>query len=597
MAQKKLSTSDYFRAFVRVGYTSFRIAPAEAIIRLVDSALQSLLPIATAYFAALTTTALVGAYGGDQQSARDVFTYLAITLVIGLITLVWNNISDYITTKTRYKIQATIEDRMILHFMALPFWMYDDKDVIDLHDKAKRFSYFFSYIFNTIASMFTSVFSVITAIVALMILSPLLGIIILIAVTPGVFIQLKLAKQQAQHWEGNITNRRKQGNMSWMIQDSRYIAEMRIYGVAKHLVKLHAKLRDADEKARLELELKTSWKQLLANIVQDIVEFGALVWIAIEIINRNQPVGQFVYVQQLVSRAISQASGLATQLGRIDEDLANLVDYQKFMELREISENKAELPAAPKRIKLEDISFKYPKTKQTVLENISLEIHEGAHVAIVGENGAGKSTLIKLIMGLYKPTSGTILLDEKNLHDIQPEHWHKHVALLGQDFLNYYFANIRENIEMGDITKPFDEAKMHESIQFAEFDSVVKKLDKGAETYIERWMADNNDEISATELSGGQYQRLALARNFYRDSPFVILDEPTSAIDALAEERIFQKLFDSNRTIIAISHRLSTVKRADIIYVLKDGKITEQGTYAELAKNGTEFHNMFKSQL
>ncbi len=597
MAQHKLTTREYIRAFIRVGYTSFSIAPAEAIIRLIDSVIQSVLPIATAYFAALTTTALVGAYSGNEQSAQNVFMYLIITVVLGLISLTWNNISNYVTTKTRYKIQATIEDQMILHFMALPFWMYDDKEVIDLHDKAKRFSYFFSYIFNTIASIATSVFSACAAIIALIILSPGVGFIVLLAVAPGIFIQLKLARQQAQHWEGNITNRRKQGNMSWMIQDSRYIAEMRIYGVAKHLVKLHAKLRDSDEKARLELELKSSWKQLGANILQELVEFGALIWIAIEIINRNQPVGQFVYVQQVVSRAVGQATSLATQLGRIDEDLANIVDYQKFMELKEVSDDKSGLLQVPKTIELQNVSFRYPKTSSDVLKDISLKIEAGKHIAIVGENGAGKSTLIKLMVGLYGATDGKILLDDQDMQTIKVEDWHKQIALLGQDFLNYYFANIRENIEMGDISKPFKEQHMYDSIDFAEFTSVVKKLDKGADTYIERWMADNNDEITATELSGGQYQRLALARNFYRDSPIVILDEPTSAIDALAEEKIFKRLFASKKTIIAISHRLSTVKRADSIYVLQNGKLVEHGTYAELAKPGTEFYTMFKSQI
>lgn len=597
MAKNKLTTREYIRAFVRVGYTSFRIAPSEAIIRLIDSLVQSILPIVTAYFAALTTTALVGAYSGNQQDARDVFTYLIITVLLGLSSLIWNNISNYITTKTRYKIQATIEDQMILHFMALPFWMYDDKDVIDLHDKAKRFSYFFSYIFNTIASMLTSILSAISAIVALTILSPVIGIIVLLAVMPGIYIQLRLARQQAQHWEGNITNRRKQGNMSWMIQDSRYIAEMRIYGVAKHLVKLHAKLRDTDEKARLELELKSSWKQLGANVLQEVVEFGALVWIAIEIINRSQPVGQFVYVQQIVRRAVGEASSLANQLGRIDEDLANIVDYQKFMELTEVSVDKANLNSVPKQLVFQNVSFQYPKTKNTVLKDISLTLDAGKHVAIVGENGAGKSTLIKLMVGLYEPTKGDILLDKARIQRIKPEQWHKHIALLGQDYLNYYFANIRENIEMGDISKPFSYSEMKNALSYAEFASVVDKLEKGPETYIERWMADNNDEITATELSGGQYQRLALARNFYRDSPIVILDEPTSAIDALAEEKIFKKLFDSNKTIIAISHRLSTVKRADEIYVMKNGEIVESGPYSELSQPGTEFHTMFKSQM
>lgn len=598
MAKQKLTIRQYIAAIAKVGVTSFRIAPSAGIVRLADSLVQAALPIATTYYAALTTTALTAAYGGDEPAGNQALVYVGITAALGLVLLAWNSVSSYVSQKTSYQIRAIIDDRMIEHFGSLPFALYDDKEVVDLHEKAKRFSYFFSYIFDTIGQMATAIISAIGALVALVYVSPWLAAIVGAVTLPNIIIQLRLARRQAQHWEGNITNRRRMGNLGWMLQESQNIAEMRIYGVVRHLVQLRAAMRDKDEKERLQFELKTIWKQLLASVGEALVELGALVWVTLQIIDRAQPVGQFVYVQQMVSRALGQAGSLASQLGRIDEDLANIVDYQKFMEIAEAPKRQPKLTKLPERIALEQVSFAYPKTERVVLDNVTFTVKRGQHVAIVGENGAGKSTLIKLIMGLYEPTSGRILLDETPLDSINPESWHQRIALLGQEFIKYWFATIRENVMLGDVSQPENDERMAVAMQKAEFQSVVDKLEHGVDTYIERWMAQDNDEATATELSGGQYQRLALARNFYRDAPIIILDEPTSAIDALAEARIFKHLFAAkDKTIITVSHRLSTIKKADMVYMMAEGRVVEQGTAKELLEQRGAFYTMFESQL
>lgn len=599
MAKKdKLTLRQYFLAIVKVGRESFRIAPSAGVVRIIDSIIQAGLPIATTYYAALTTTALTDAYAGKSESGDDALLYVVITAVLGLVTLGWNSISSYISQKTRYRIETTIEDRMTVQFTSLPFALYDDKEVIDLHEKAKRFSYFFNYIFETIGGMITSIVGAIGSLVALCFITPWLALAVLIAITPGIIIQIGLARRQAQHWEGNITNRRRMYNIGHMISEPRYIAEMRVYGVVKHLIAIRAKLRDKDEKERLEFELKTIWWKLAADIGESLVELGALIWVVLQIIDRAQPVGQFLYVQQMVGRAIGQTGSLANQLSRVDQDLANIVDYQKFMELKPVEERVLKIESEPSKIELRHVSFAYPKTDKQVLSGISMAIEKGQRIAIVGENGAGKSTLIKLIMGLYVPTKGAILVDDKVLGELDVASWHNNIALLGQDFANYYFATIRENITLGKPEKSATEDAINEAISAAEFTSVVKPLKHGVDTYIERWMARDNDEASATELSGGQYQRLALARNFYRDSPIVILDEPTSAIDALAEASIFKRLFiQKNKTIITISHRLKTVEKADVVYMLKNGEIAEQGTAKELLDKKGEFYKMFESQI
>jgi ATP-binding cassette subfamily B protein/ATP-binding cassette subfamily C protein len=596
--KKKLTYTEYFRAVTQVAGTSFRIAPGAAMVRIADSIIQALLPIATTYFAAKTTSALADAYSGNEQASQQIFFYMGMTALISVTMLLWSSVSNYVSQITRYKVESAVEDMMLSHFTSLAFHMYDDKEVMDLHAKALRFSYYFSYIFNSLGGMFSAIIGAIVAMISLVSVNWWVPLIILVTIIPGIVIQLRLARRQAQHWEGNITLRRRKGNMGWMLQESRYIAEMRVYGVAKYLIKLHASLRDQDEKERLKFEGSVIWKQLLVDVLQSAVELVILVWTVLEIIHRNLPVGQFLFVQQLVGRAMNEANSLARQLGNIDQDLANIIDYQKFMELETQPQTGMRLHDAPNQISLQHVSFMYPKTAAKVLDDISLTIQAGQHIAIVGENGAGKSTLIKLILGLYTPTKGTVLVDGISLAKISIESWHAQIALLWQDFVSYYFATIKENIVLGNVAKPVDNERYLQALRDGEFEKIVSKLEHGDETFIERWMAEDNDEATATELSGGQYQRLALARNFYRNSPIVILDEPTSAIDALAEARIFKHLFQQKeKTVITISHRYTTIEKADIIYMLKDGRVVESGTADELISNKSEFYEMFKEQL
>jgi len=268
------------------------------------------------------------------------------------------------------------------------------------------------------------------------------------------------------------------------------------------------------------------------------------------------------------------------------------------MDMQEDDTAKALFKGDFERIVIDKVNFSYPQVQDTkVLRDVSVTIRKNQHVAIVGENGAGKSTLIKIIAGLYKPTSGVVLVDDTPLHHYKLSSWHKYLGALQQDHLSYRFATARDNVYFGDVSRPFSRSRFENAIEAAEARTFIEKLPAGADSYVQPWM-ENGDGSKGVELSGGQWQRLALARNFYRDSPIIVLDEPTSAVDALAESRIFSRLFkEKNKTIITVSHRLSTVKRADIIYMMKDGAIVEQGTYDELVDGKRHFYTMFKSQL
>lgn len=242
-------------------------------------------------------------------------------------------------------------------------------------------------------------------------------------------------------------------------------------------------------------------------------------------------------------------------------------------------------------IVFKDVSFTYPDQTEPVFENLHLEIKSGEHVALVGENGAGKSTLIKLLLRFYQPTSGQILVDGQDLQEVAIETWYAQLATLFQDF-NHYPLSIAENIEIGRSTEKVNKKQLEQAAGFGNVDEMVKGYEHGWDTVLD------SSFKKGVEPSGGQWQRVALARAFYRNADMIILDEPTSAIDAKAEYDIFNNIFDhyQHKTALIVSHRFSTVRRANRIIVIDHGKIVEEGSHQALMKKKGLYHELFSKQ-
>lgn len=595
-ARRPMSAKEQLRAILKVAKLSVSLAPLAVVLKLVGTVINAVLPFVTVYFAALTTTALAAAFVGDEAAVNQVIVYLCITGGLGLLSTIWSTTDNYIQTKMRYVIDTKVSNRMYEHFLGLEFWRYEDKKTTDLYERAQNFAQFFSWIFDRLSTVLSEAIVVITGLLALLYVNGWLALIVLVAVGPTVYIQFKLSRLQIQQWNTNVDTRRQINMIEWNLFQPEHIIELRLYGLVKYLLKLRQKWRDKDEKERIEFERQYLGKRILADVLQSAVVIGSLIWVTFEIVAHRQPIGQFIYVEQVLSRVMGGVNGFISTLSSIDEDIANLFDYQQFMELAEFAGGEARVLDAPEEISIQNVSFTYPHQKRSVLHDISLTIRKGEHIAIVGENGAGKSTLIKLISGLYKPRQGEIVVDGQSLSTVAIDDWHRQIAVLAQNFLDFGFATARDNVLFGDVEKQ-DEDLYRESLSAAEAAEFVKKLPYGDRTFMDSWIESDGGE-KGVRISGGQWQRIALARNFYRNAPIVILDEPTSAIDALAEARIFERLFKrKDKTIITISHRFTTVKKASMIYMMKDGRIVEQGTCDELLAKRGEFYTMFESQL
>lgn len=596
MSKPKLSTREYLKGIAEAAKMSMRVAPWAVAAKLFGALLNSLLPLATIYFSAQTTTELAAAFNGNQAAGEKALLYIMLTIGAALITTVWSSIDNYIQTMMRYIIDGKVSTLMYEHLLNLEFWRYDDKETRDTYDKAIQFGQFYAFIFDRLTSLLTSIFTVISATIALIIFSPWIGTMVLISLIPTLILQVKLSRIQIAHWNKNTNIRRSQSHIEWSLLQPSTITELRLNNLIHHLLELRNKYRDKDERERMQFERKYIKWQIVANVIETVASLGALVWTALNIISHIWPLGHFVLVQMTVTRVQGGVKSFIGELNRMDEDIAQLYDYQRFMSFPTQDSATDTLSHTPHTIMFDNVSFHYHGSKTKVLKNINLTIQKNQHIAIVGENGAGKSTFIKLLLGLYRPSAGKVSIDGVDLRSYTPSSWHRHIAVLQQDFIQYTFTDVKHNVLFGDINKQFDQQQYDEALRDTEAYDFIQKLPEKDATISSTWLG--NDDDKGVNLSGGQWQRIALARSFYRDAPIIILDEPTSAIDALAESRIFRRLFkEKNKTIVTISHRLTTVSKADVIYVFDDGKIVEKGTHEELiAKNG-HYVRLFESQL
>lgn len=591
-----MSTRQYLAAIWHVVKISYSISKLAVLFKVTSAVLDSILPLVTAFFAAQTTTEIAAAFAGDEAARARAVWYVVATALLGLVTAVQRSLGNYVDQIVRFRVESRVSDMLYERFALLDFWRYDDKKTGDLYEKAQDFSRFFAYVFDRVARLFQSLFGVASAVVGLGLITPWLSVVMLVAILPGMFTQYRLSRFQIKHWRDTVVERRKQSFIEYNMIQPKIIAELRLYGLVNTFLKLRVQFRNKDQGGRLESERGFIKWRILSDALETIVQLGTLSWAVVQIAAQRFPIGQFIYIQQLVSRALSSAAQFVSEFGAADEDLAKLKDYNEFMTLPITQAKGRQVQAPVKKIEFKNVSFKYPASGKCSLKNVSLTIERGEHIAIVGENGAGKSTLIKLLLGFYDVTEGEILIDDTPIQDFNIRSWHRQVSVLLQTFSTFHFATIKENITFGDAEAKATKQRINEAMEAAEAVELVAELPKGLDSPAATWF----EEDGGVELSGGQWQRIGLARNFYRKAPIVILDEPTSAIDAHAEANIFDRLFDpeNKHTLIAISHRLTTIEGADRIYVLRGGKVVQVGTHEELsADKSGQYATMFRRQL
>ena len=380
-----------------------------------------------------------------------------------------------------------------------------------------------------------------------------------------------------------------------LLVQPRTTKEIRAYVLADYLLGRH---RDRSEELYRQRELmyrSGTRVSMLTGLVTGTALALAYLFVAIEGVSGTIDPGGVVLVIGAFTSVSGTLGNISSTFVAVDQHTTFLEDYFSFLavgRLIPVAERPREVPNTFEAgIEFDNVTFTYPGGTEPAVKDLNLHIRGGELIALVGENGAGKSTLIKLLLRFYDPSDGAIRVGGADLRELDPESWRSRIGVLFQDFASYEFS-VRENVQMGRPGQIADDGKVLSALEDARSDWLLKKMPKGLDAKVGRLFEGGHD------LSGGEWQRLALARIMYRDADIWILDEPTASLDPEAEAAIFAELKEilRGRIGIVISHRFSTVRIADRIAVIEDGKVSELGTHEELLKARGRYAHLFELQ-
>jgi ATP-binding cassette subfamily B protein len=422
-----------------------------------------------------------------------------------------------------------------------------------------------------------------------------IGAMLLLAILPAALVRLRTV-DEIFGWQRQrtLTERRAQYyNLILTVED--FAKELRLFDFGGVFRRRFGEIRRQLRRERLQLASRRAARDLITQGVAIVPVFAAFGFVAAQTMAGAMTLGSLVMYYAGFQRGQSYFRAILMGFVGLYEDTLFLSSLYQFLDLQRQVVGPAEPEPFPQPIRsgivFDRVGFHYPRSERTAIAEVSLSVRPGEVVALVGENGSGKTTLIKLLCRLYDPTRGSIRIDGVDLREFSEGDVRRQIAVVFQDFVCFHLS-ARENIWLGDPALPSDDEKIVAAARLSGADEAIAGLRNGYDTMLGK-MFENGDQLSV-----GEWQKVAIARAFLRDAQVVILDEPTSALDARSEYELFERFRQliRGKTAILISHRLSSVRMADRIYVLREGQIVESGTHDELVRRSGAYADLYELQ-
>lgn len=470
----------------------------------------------------------------------------------------------------------------------------EDPEFYDKLERARTQTSSRVNLLSNILDQFQSLISMVSLIAGLIYFEPWLIALLIISIIPSFINEIHFSATSYSLARSWTTERRELDYLRYIGANDKTAREIKLFGLTGFISNRFKRLSDEYYQLNKKLAVKRTAFAGLFNLLGTLSYYAAYVLIITRVLNGVLTLGELTFLSGAFNRLRNNLQSFFFRLTRIAESALYLKDYFDFTDLKPEetpSENREPPTEISNGFVFDHVSFGYPGSPEMVLDNICFELRAGEKMAFVGENGAGKTTLIKLLLRFYEPSKGRILLDGTDIREFNREAYQKMFGVIFQDFFRYEFT-VKENIAVGRIENLQDLEKIDEAARLSLASQVVKELEFGYEQQLGKRFK------KGIELSGGQWQKIALARAYMKDADILILDEPTSALDAKAEFEVFQRFMQltKGKTSIIISHRFSTVRMADRILVLKHGRIHETGTHEELMKNNSLYAELFSLQ-
>jgi len=421
------------------------------------------------------------------------------------------------------------------------------------------------------------------------------GAVLFAAVVPGLAVRFAEARKLLR-WQEEQTGRERMAEyLNWILTGGACAKEVRLFGTGPLFAGRFRELRKELREGRLAMAFRRSAAETAAQVFAIAAFTGSYLFISWRAAQGAITLGDLVMLFTAFARGQGFLQEAMGSLGRLYEGNLFLSHLDEFLSLeRTVAEpgNPRPFPRPMAAgIAFDRVGFGYPGAGRPALTDVSFTVGPGEVVALVGENGSGKTTLAKLLCRLYDPTAGSVRIDGTDLREFATGALRREIAVLFQDFVEYHLT-AGENIRLGNIALPPGDGRIAAAARSSGADQVIARLPRGYDTPLGKWFADGE------ELSVGEWQKIALARAFARDAQIMVLDEPTSSLDPRAEQEVFRAFRElaAGRAALIISHRFSTVRAADRILVLKEGRIIEGGSHQELVRLGGTYARLFELQ-
>jgi ATP-binding cassette subfamily B protein len=590
-----------FKEYIKIAFWSLKIvwqiSPSLMIIEVVSEILRNLRSLVNVYITARLIDELIRMATTEGTEVNDLVPFLIILLLVNVAFSALEELRHYAarvlrTTSRSYLQKIAYEKCNFLGPQTLEL-----PEVSNSHQKMMDWINFITEISSNVVRIISSFIQALVAGLILLSQVPLVVPLIL-ALSVVYFFQRKYYFKKDFEWQTSdehLMKRRKSYWTSSMLADTRNIGEISITGAFKYLDNIFNKFFNYYNEGYAKIMRDSSLSGFLLSILSNVIILFGYLQVFAQLLLERISIGDTTFFMSSINNFYDGIQSFFAESVAFRDFVMKAREVYNFFELKPVVEDGyiklPRLDEAPE-IEVKNISFHYPNSKKKIFDNFSLKIKPGEKIAIVGANGAGKTTLVKLLSRIYDPQEGEISVNGTNLKDIKLNDWYKNLGVLFQEYNFYGQLTVEENIYLGKSVKKMDREKMIEASKNADAHDFVQKYDKGYKTI----MSERFEE--GIRPSNGQRQKIAIARFFYRNAPVAIFDEPTSAIDAESEYRIFNRIYDffKNKTVVIISHRFSTVRNADRIIVLDEGKIVEEGTHEELVKKEGKYFSAFSKQ-
>lgn len=595
--QDKIGLKQYLSVLWRVIKTNWKIDKFNFLGRLLFATIEVGATVLSTYLGSRVIGEIVQSISqGSKTDGLYLFAVLsAVSLLVLNIAAALQSLMDRIVF-IKWDKWFTIELNEIRANLDTDY--YEDRDNQKLLNKINRKgSWALGDIGDQVIYVYYNLLKMTLIVGSIFAAGPWMALVVALASLPRVYTELKRSKLQWGIWQSKGDEYHRHYKTINLFSNEKNLIEIKLYGLKNKLLHgVAAKNIDKFSNAQVKAAKSTLGSEMFAHLAYEASFGGIVIYLISKTVSGAISIANFTFYTGVLNQFSSSMRNLSSILSRSSE----LVLYARDFYI--LSDAKAEIVSPANAITIEktsiptiefkNVSFAYRSNlKEKILKDLNLTINPGEHLALVGENGAGKTTIIKLMLRLYDVTEGEILINGVNIKEVELDSYWRQIGVLFQDFNRYPF-DIQTNIELGRVNKKPTQKEIDRAVELANLKPILKKLPKGINTIL-----DNSFE-EGVEPSGGQWQRVALARAFYRNSNILILDEPTAAVDANAEYEIFNNIFKhyGSKTALIISHRFSTVKRAQRIVVLDKGRIIEEGSHKELMDNSKLYAEMFTKQ-